>query len=117
ERPLELREGGAAGGPAMTDARSHSVPPPSKRSRRWTSFVAAPGRGRAIRGLQEEGHPAHRVRVEHNRHTLLVHVSNEDGRSWPTRATDGRAREWSIVQRRRRMPAAVAAYELLYGSG
>lgn len=100
----------------MTDARSKSVPAPPARSRRWTSFVAVPGKGRAIRGLQEEGNPAHRARVEHNRHTLLVHVSNEDGHGWTTLAIDRKTREWSIAQRRSQLEAAKAACDLLYGT-
>ena|SRR5262249_45988850 len=99
----------------MADARSGTAPRPPKRGRRWTSFVAAPGKGRAIRGLQEEGNPSHRLRVEHDRHTLLVHVSNEDGKGWTTLAIDRKSREWSISQRRSQMDAATAAYELLYG--
>jgi hypothetical protein len=102
---------------SMTDARSKSVPRPAARSRRWTSFVAATqGKGRAIRGLQEEGNAAHRVRVEHDRHTLLVHLSNEDGRGWTTLAIDRKTREWSIAQRKSQGEAASAAYGLLYGS-
>ena len=100
----------------MTDARSGgSVPRPPTRGRRWTSFVAAPGRGRVARGLQEEGNPSHRARVEHDRHTLLVHVSNEDGRGWTTLAIDRRSREWAIAQRGSQAAAASAAYGLLYG--
>ena len=98
----------------MTDARSNVVPLPAVRSRRWTSFVAAPAKGRAIRGLQEEGNPNHRVRVEHNRHTLLVHVSNEDGEGWTTLAIDRESRQWSIAQRSRQQAAAEAACKLLY---
>jgi hypothetical protein len=56
------------------------------------------------------------VRVEHDRHTLLVHVSNEDGRGWTTLAIDRESREWSIAQRRSQREAAKAAHELLYGS-
>ena len=101
----------------MTDVRSGgSVPRPSARGRRWTSFVAASGRGRAIRGLQEEGNSSHRVRVERDRQTLLVHVSNEDGRARTTLAIDRKFREWSIAQRRSQLDAAKAAYERLYGS-
>src|SRR5262245_12324607 len=100
----------------MTDARSKPVPSPPARSRRWTSFVASPGKGRAIRGLQEEGNPNHRLRVEHNRHTLLVHISNEDGHGWTTIAIDRKSREWSIAQRKSQMEAAQAAYKLLYES-
>jgi hypothetical protein len=98
----------------MTDGRSHPVPPPPARGRRWTSFVAAPGKGRVPRGLQEEGNPAHRARVEHSRDTLLVHVSNEDGQGWTTLAIDRKSRQWAIAQRRSQSAAAEAAYRLLY---
>jgi hypothetical protein len=67
-----------------------------------------------VRGLEEEGNPLHRVRVEHNRHTLLVHVSDEDGRGWTTVAIDRATREWAIAQRDRQQAAAEAAYGLLY---
>jgi hypothetical protein len=99
---------------AMSDGGSKRVPKPSRRGRRWTSFVAVPAKGRAIRGLQEEGNPAHRVRVEHDRHTLLVHVSDETGEGWTTIAIDRSTREWAIAQRDRQLDAAVAAYERLY---
>jgi hypothetical protein len=39
---------------------------------RWTSFVADPPRG-----LHEAANPAHRLRVEHNESTLLIHLSDE----------------------------------------
>ena len=99
----------------MTDARSHPVPKPAARSRRWTSFVGTVATGRAIRGLHEEGNPKHRVRVEHNRDTLLVHISGEDGQGWTTVAIDRASRQWAIAQRARQLDAAVAAYDLLYG--
>lgn len=98
----------------MTDARSNSVPKPSRA--RWTSFVGSHARGRAVRGLEEEGNPKHRVRVEHNKHTLLVHISDEDGRGWTTVAIDRATREWAIAQRDRQLQAAAAAHALLYGS-
>jgi len=88
------------------------VPKPAKS--RWTSFIGTVVRGRKVRGLQEEGNPKHRVRVEHNKHTLLVHVSDEDGRGWTTLAIDRNTREWSIAQRVRQLDAAMAAYEQLY---
>jgi hypothetical protein len=66
------------------------------------------------RGLQEEGNPEHRVRVEHNKHTLLIHVSNEDGHGWTTIALDRATREWAVGQRMRQVDAAVAAYDQLY---
>jgi hypothetical protein len=56
----------------------------------------------------------HRVRVEHNRDTLLIHVSGEDGQSWTTLAIDRATREWSIAQRHRQSDAAKAAYANLY---
>ena len=70
----------------MTDARSNPVPRPARS--RWTSFVGSLARRRAERGLEEEGNPKHRIRVEHNKHTLLVHVSDEDARGWTTVAID-----------------------------
>jgi hypothetical protein len=96
----------------MTDARSNSLPKPARS--RWTSFVGTFARGRAVRGLEEEGNPKHRVRVEHNKHTLLVHISDEDGHGWTTLAIDRPTREWAIAQRGRQLDAAEAAYGLLY---
>ena len=98
----------------MTDACSKSVPKPRRKSIRWTSFVGTVPRGRVVRGLEEEGKPQHRVRVEHNRDTLLVHISGEDGQGWTTVAIDRPTREWSIAQRPRQMDAAQAAYTQLY---
>lgn len=96
----------------MTDARSGSVSRPARS--RWTSFVGTLSRGRAVRGLEEEGNPKHRVRVEHNKHTLLVHISDQDARGWTTVAIDRSTREWAIAQRGRQLDAATAAYDLLY---
>lgn len=101
----------------MTDACSKSVPKPGTRRPRWTLFVAAPLKGRAIRGLQEEGNPRHRVRVEHDGATLLVHISHEDGEGWTTLAIDRPTREWAIAQRNRQLDSAETAYNLLYTSG
>jgi hypothetical protein len=98
----------------MTDARSKPVPKPARS--RWTSFVGSYARGRAVRGLEEEGNPNHRVRVEHNRHTLLVHVSDEGTRGWTTLAIDRATREWAIAQRGSQRQAAETAYDLLYES-
>lgn len=98
----------------MADARSKPVPRPP-RGRRWTSFVASPARGRVVRGLEEEANPKHRARVEHNRDTLLVHVSGEEGHGWTAIAIDRATREWAIAQRNGQRQAAEAAYELLYG--
>lgn len=98
----------------MSDARSKPVPKPERRSPRWTSFVGTLPRGRTVRGLEEEGNPNHRVRVEHNKDTLLVHISGEDEHGWTTVAIDRATREWSIAQRYRQMDAAQAAYSRLY---
>ena len=98
----------------MTDGISKRISKPPRRSVRWTSFVAAAPRGRVVRGLEEEANPRHRVRVEHNRDTLLVHISDESGLGWTTVAIDRSTREWSIAQRARQLDAAAAAYRQLY---
>lgn len=98
----------------MADGHSNTLPKPVKRSTRWTSFVGTPAAGRVVRGLQEEGNPAHRLRVEHNKHTLLIHLSDENGQGWTTIALDRATREWSIAQRVRQLDAAKAACEQLY---
>jgi hypothetical protein len=81
---------------------------------RWTSFVADPGEDRP-RVLSEEGNPAHRLRVEHNRDTLLVHLSDEDGKGWTVIAVDRETRRWVVAQARRQLEAAQDAYSRLYG--
>ena len=98
----------------MADGRSRSIPKPARKSPRWTSFVGRATRGRAVRGLEEEGNPKHRARVEHNQDTLLVHVSDEGGLGWTTIAIDRVTREWSVAQRTTQLAAAQAAYENLY---
>jgi hypothetical protein len=76
---------------------------------RWTSFVATPPRG-----LHEDGNPEHRVRVEHDEDTLLVHLSNEDGSGWTVLAVDRATRRTALAQARRQLDAASEAYERLY---
>src|SRR5688572_25945425 len=98
----------------MSDGCRKTLEKPQRRSVRWTSFVAGVRRGRVVRGLEEEGNPQHRVRVEHNRDTLLIHVSGEGGHGWITLAIDRATREWSIAQRHRQWDAAKAAYDNLY---
>jgi hypothetical protein len=98
----------------MSDACSKTLEKPQRRSVRWTSFVASALRGRVVRGLEEEGNPRHRVRVEHNKDTLLIHISGEDGHGWTTLAIDRATREWSIAQRHGQSDAAKAAYGGLY---
>ena len=81
---------------------------------RWTSVVADRDSGRA-RTLHEEGNPAHRLRVEHNRDTLLVHLRGEDGEGWTVLAVDRDTRRWVVAQARRQLEAAEEAYSRLYG--
>jgi hypothetical protein len=83
---------------------------------RWTSFTADPSEPRP-RVLSEEGNPDHRVRVEHNRSTLLVHLSDEDGNGWTVLAVDRATRRWAVAQARRQLDAAEAAFAQLYPEG
>jgi hypothetical protein len=80
---------------------------------RWTSFTADPTDERP-RVLSEEGNPDHRLRVEHNRATILVHLSNEDGDGWTVLAVDRATRRWAVAQSRRQIDAAQAAFAQLY---
>ena len=85
---------------------------PAGRRSRWTSFVSEPPRG-----LHEDGNPAHRLRVEHDRDTLLVHLSGEDGGDWTVLAVDRETRRWAVAQSRRQRDAAQEAYTRLYSGG
>jgi hypothetical protein len=80
---------------------------------RWSSFVADPGEQRP-RILYEEGNPAHRLRVEHSAHTLLVHLSDEDGAGWTVLAVDRATRRHAVARATRQLEAAEAAYRELY---
>jgi catechol 2,3-dioxygenase-like lactoylglutathione lyase family enzyme len=97
---------------------AYSEPGPPRRPprSRWTSFVAD-AREEKPRTLAQKGNPAHRLRVEHNRDTLLVHLSDEDGSGWLVLAVDRATRRWAVEQSRRQLDAAEAAYERLYPSG
>jgi hypothetical protein len=75
--------------------------------------VADPGEERP-RTLREEGNPDHRLRVEHNKDTLLLHLSDEDGRGWTVVAVDRETRRWVVSQARRQSDAAQDAYSRLY---
>jgi hypothetical protein len=66
------------------------------------------------RVLYEDGNPAHRVRVEHNGDTLLVHLSDEDGHGWTVMAVDRATRRFAVAQARRQLDAAEAAFAQLY---
>jgi hypothetical protein len=85
---------------------------PPHRSR-WTSFLADPREERP-RVLHEEGNPQHRLRVEHDRDTLLVHLSDEDGQGWTVLAVDRPTRRFVVAQARRQIDAARDAYSRLY---
>jgi hypothetical protein len=99
----------------MTDGCSGPVQLPQTNRGRWTSFVAAVAlTGHKSRLLCEEGNHAHRVRAEHDNHTLLVHVSDEHGGGWTTLALDRATGEWSIAQRDTQLGAATAAHSALY---
>lgn len=92
-------------------------PPRPPASRRWTSFVAIESpAGKAVRGLHEQGNPRHRLRVEHDGHTLLTHLSDEDGAGWTTVALDRATRKWAVAQDTRQTDTARGAYEALYES-
>jgi hypothetical protein len=97
---------------------SQSVRPParpSKRGQRWSSFVAdEPVPDHAVRGLHEAANPKHRLRVEHDQSTLLIHLSDEDGKGWTTIAVDRATRQFAVAQERRQSDAAREAYDALY---
>ena len=91
------------------------LPRPRAGRGRWTSFVAGTPPGAApIRGLHEETNPEHRLRVEHGPHTLLIHLSDEDGGGWTTIAVDRATRRWAVAQGRRQSDTARQAYDGLY---
>ena len=75
------------------------------------SFVAD---AEGARQLHEDGNLAHRVRVEHSRDTLLVHLSGEDGDGWTAMAIDRQTRRWAVGEGRRQLDAAREAFEALY---
>ena len=92
-----------------------TAPPDTPRppASRWTSFVADSDE-EPPRILSEQGNPAHRLRVEHNRDTLLVHLSGEDGKGWTVLAVDRQTRRWAVAQARRQLDAAQDAHARLY---
>jgi len=90
------------------------MPAARRRRSRWTSFVADP-HGDPARTLHEDGNPHHRVRVEHDDGTLLVHLSDEDGAGWTVLAVDRATRRYVVAQARRQVDAAQDAYERLHG--
>jgi hypothetical protein len=88
---------------------------PRKRGRRWTSFVADDSfPGRQARGLHEESNPSHRLRVEHDAYTMLIHLSDENSGGWTTIAVDRATRICAVVHGRTQSDTARRAYESLY---
>jgi catechol 2,3-dioxygenase-like lactoylglutathione lyase family enzyme len=83
---------------------------------RWTSFTGDPTETRP-RVLSEEDNPDHRLRVEHDRTTLLIHLSDEDGSGWTVMAVDRPTRRWAVAQANRQIDAAQAAITQLYPDG
>jgi hypothetical protein len=79
---------------------------------RWGSFVAD---AEAAHVLHEVGNPAHRCRIEHDAHTLLVHLSGEDGDGWTSLAVDRETRRWAVGQARTQLGAATRAVDGLRG--
>jgi heme oxygenase len=99
----------------MSDDPARKLPRPPSKGRRWTSFVAPDDpSGRAVRRLEEESNPRHRVRVEHDGSTLLIHLSDEQGDGWTTFAVDRDTRRWAAGQAQRQVDAASEAYDNLY---
>jgi catechol 2,3-dioxygenase-like lactoylglutathione lyase family enzyme len=94
---------------AIGDRPARPRPPRS----RWTSFLADPGEEKP-RTLREGGNPDHRLRVEHNRDTLLVHLSDEDGKGWTVLAVDRASRRCAVAQALRQQDAAEEAFARLY---
>lgn len=93
------------------------LPRPRAGHGRWTSFVAEPEtEGRVVRGLHEQANPRHRLRVEHDAHTLLIHLSGEDGDGWTTIAVDRATRRWAVGEDARQADSSRDAYERLYRS-
>ncbi len=96
----------------MSDSKP-SRPPAG--GRRWTSFVAGDTTpGRIVRQLHEEENPHRGLRVEHDAHTLLIHLSDEDGGGWTTIAVDRSSRSCAVAQGSRQTDTAHDAYEDLY---
>lgn len=82
------------------------------RRSRWTSFVADPDEPKP-RILYDQENSAHRLRVEHDATTLLIHLSDEDGGGWTVFAVDRPSRRWAVAQARRQLEAAQDAYARL----
>lgn len=64
-------------------------------------------------GPARAGEPAAPARVEHDAHTLLIHLSDEDGGGWSTIAVDRTTRQWAVVQDVRQAETARGAHDAL----
>jgi len=51
--------------------------------------------------------------VEHDKDTLLIHLSDEDGHGWTVLAVDRRSRRWAVAQGATQLETAARAYEEL----
>jgi hypothetical protein len=77
------------------------------RRSRWTSFISDPDRPRI---LHEDGNPAHRLRVEHDRDRLYIELAGEDGSGpWTVLAVDRATRRYAVAQGRTKEEATRAA--------
>jgi hypothetical protein len=84
------------------------------RRTRWTSFAADPEEP-TPRILRDQDNPAHRLRVEHDATTILVHLSDEHGGGdWTVLAVDRPSRRWVVAQAPRQIEAAREAHARLY---
>ena len=72
--------------------------------------------GQLIRALHEQANPRHRLRVEHDAATLLIHLADEDGAGWTTIAVDRASRRCAVASDERQVGSARSAYEALYGA-
>jgi hypothetical protein len=95
-------------GLAMTQTTSGRHP----RSR-WTSFVAESDL-EAAHILREATNPEHRLRVEHDDRTLLIHLSDEDSPGWTVIAVERSTRRTAVCQGRTQSQTAQRAYRALY---
>lgn len=94
---------------------SSTVTEGRSRKRRWSSFVADP-ESDPPRILHEVGNVDHRLRVEHDQATLLIHLSDEDGHGWTVLAVERRSRRWVVAQGRTQLETAERAYRELHES-
>jgi hypothetical protein len=98
----------------MTPDQPDDAPRAASGGGRWHGFLADVS-DRPAKALHEQGNEQHRVRVEHDRYTVFVHLSDEDGKGWTTMAVDRQTRAAAIGQARSQHDAAREAYTALHG--